>query len=258
MKVVVKLVNRDEKHSAMLEKFDLLKQYYHNCKHRKVMERLKKTEFTKLHSKYNDNFTLLKTWSNKGPDINLLTRMQNAFNNYQNADQINRTTMLPTIHQLGAQIQQRVQQCRQQQYQTLYITYKPTIDEMATFNTTRGNKYISKIQKQMIRWRDMKITGRNKQLNEIEKTHVAMKQEILKIKSKPAAGNEIKEEDDNENDDDDNDHDNDNNDTDSKEKQKDSNKSSNQSNSAQSQSNTNTNDNSQGGTTNTGSSTTGN
>ena len=76
--------------------------------------------------------------------------MQNTFNNYQNADTINRTAMLPTIQQLGAQIQQRVQQYRQQQYQTLYNSYKPTIDEMKTFNTKQGNKFIAKIDKQLL------------------------------------------------------------------------------------------------------------
>ena len=92
--------------------------------------------------------------------------MQNTFSNYQHADAINRTAMLPTIQQLGAQIQQRVQQCRQQ-YQTLYNSYKPTIDEMKTFNTERGNKYIAKIDRQLIRWRDMNISSRNKQLVEL-------------------------------------------------------------------------------------------
>ena len=77
--------------------------------------------------------------------------MQNTFSNYQNADSINCTAMLPTIQQLGAQIQQRVQQYRQQQHQTLYNMYKPTIDEMKTLNTKRGNKFISKIDKQLLR-----------------------------------------------------------------------------------------------------------
>ena len=142
------------------------------------MERSRKKEYETLYAKYNDNWVLLKNWSNKGPDVTLLTRMQNTFGNYQHADSINRTAMLPTIQQLGAQIQQRVQQYRQQQCQTLYNSYKPTIDEMKTFNTERGNKYIAKIDRQLIRWRDMKITSRNKQLAEIDKTHVAIKKEI--------------------------------------------------------------------------------
>ena len=153
--------DRDGKHQKLLEKFDLLKQHYHNCKRRKVMERLRKKDYESLYAKYNDSWVLLKNWSNKGPDVNLLTRMQNTFSNYQNADSINRTAMLPTIQQLGAQIQQRVQQHRQKQYQTLYNTYKPAIDEMKTFNTKKGNKYITKIEKQLIRWRDMNVTSRN-------------------------------------------------------------------------------------------------
>ena len=32
-----KLSDRNGKHNKMLERFDLLKQYYHNCKRRKVM-----------------------------------------------------------------------------------------------------------------------------------------------------------------------------------------------------------------------------
>ena len=89
-----KLSDRDGKHNKMLEKFDLLKQYYHNCKRRKVMQRLRKKEYETLYAKYNDNWVLLKNWSNKGPDVTLLTRMQNTFNNYQNADTININQLL--------------------------------------------------------------------------------------------------------------------------------------------------------------------
>ena len=249
-----KFSDRNGKRNAMLEKFDLLKQYYHNCKRRKVMERLRKTEYEKLHKKYNNDFVLLKNWSNKGPDVTLLTRMQNTFSNYQHADHINRTAMLPTIQQLGARIQQRVQQYRQQQYQILYNTYKPAIDEMKTFNTEKGNKYISKIEKQLMRWSDMNIKSRNKQLTEIDKTHVAIKQEILKAKSTATKGSEVKEEDEDDNDDDDDDNDNDTHDNKSKDKQKDNSNSTNQNNSNQSQSNNTTNHDNQD---NTGNSTTG-
>ena len=104
------LSDREGKYNRMMQKFDILKEHYHNSKRRKVIEKSRKKEYDALYAKYNDDWVLLHKWSKKGPDVNLLTRMQNAFNNYQHADAINRTAILPTIQQLGAQIQQRVQQ----------------------------------------------------------------------------------------------------------------------------------------------------
>ena len=185
--------------------------------------------------------------------------MQNTFTNYQNADSINRTAMLPTIQQLGAQIQQRVQQYSQTQYQTLYNSYKATIDEMKTFNTTKGNKYINKIEKQLLRWRDMNITSRNKQLAEIDKTHMAIKKEIWNLKSQGTTGSEVKDENENDDDDDADDNDNDNSNNNNKDPQNTNgtNANTNSDNASQSQdTNNNTNDNSNSNTSNSATGTT--
>ena len=72
------------------------------------------------------------------------------------------------------------------------------------------------VDKQLLRWRD---TSRNKQLAEIDKTHMAIKKEIWNAKSKGITGDEVKEEDENGVDDDENDNDNDNSDNKSNDKQ---------------------------------------
>ena len=102
----------------------------------------------------------------------------------------------------------------------------------------------------------MNITSRNKQLAEIDKTHMAIKKEIWKAKSTVATGNEVKEGDEN-GDYDDDDNDNDNSDNKSKDKQKDNRATTNTNSSNASQSDNTTNSDHQDSKTNTGNSTTG-
>ena len=113
-----------------------------------------------VYYKYRTQYDNVKSWSTDYRDTELLTKFHNALMNFQNADDLNRSMLLATVHAQGSLIEQREQQLRQQHHDKLYQNYKSKIDQLKNYESKRGNKLIKEFQTHMTAWRDANIEDR--------------------------------------------------------------------------------------------------